>query len=126
MDHQIRISTHLQGLKDTQREISELFIALSSNFERDSKIGLDLIAKDAFDKEYNSTPFINATGNYYRSVQFIQDNEGIRVEANVPYADCLEVGHGSFDGYHIMERTTKTIEKEASQLSCYYKISLPI
>ena len=74
---------------------------------------VDSISHSVFENIYNGIPFINATGNYHDAVQFVQMSDThYRISATVQYSSFLESGHGSFEGYFIMDKTAKMINSE--------------
>jgi len=79
------------------------------------------LGTQSFQTIYDHIPFVHATGNYYKSVHYMwskitQQTWEFNIVANVTYADCLEMGHGSFKGYHIMKRTLNLIGDQLEDL----------
>ena len=109
----VHVNFKVSGLESVEKSIARL----SPKGRRDeidrALDALKWVSRESFETAYGNTPFINATGNYHNMVKIIRKGDDLSITANAPYSDCLEVGHGSFKGYHIME---KTFEKVQNQL----------
>ena len=108
----VHIDFKVSGLESVEKTIARLS-PKGRRGEIDRAIdALDWVSKEAFESVYGNTPFINATGRYHSMVQIIRSKSGLSVSATAPYSDCLEVGHGSFGGYHIMQRTFENVQRQ--------------
>jgi len=109
----VHVNFKVSGLESVEKSIARL----SPKGRRDeidrALDALKWVSRESFESVYGDTSFINATGNYHSMVKIIRKGDDLSITANAPYSDCLEVGHGSFKGYHIME---KTFEKVQNQL----------
>lgn len=120
-----KLNARISGLTGEYRRITEDLLRKSKQYQDLAEVVISDELKKSFNEEYNRTPFKHATGNYYKHVSFPppfhrRSKREMRsyttIEATAPYSDCLEVGHQSFSGYHIIERTIDSMERKVPEI----------